>query len=266
MTRAPRWVPMTAMTAAIIAAAVLGACNDVGTAPDGIVSLTFDSLPYPSVVAGDTMRDSLGRVSKLRAIAYNADGHVIADAPVRYVALDTGVDITSGNYLVASTRTGGTVRLVAATSGLQSLTKTITITHAPTAFAASGKSADTVKYALPDATTNASGSLTVKLTRDSSGTTVAVPGYLVSWQLLFRGTVVAQPDTLLATIWDDASSRRASVIDTTGSDGTASRVVRLRANTLPASSDSLILLANVRHRGALVAGSPVKFVIQFRPK
>lgn len=266
MTRAPRWAAAAAMAAALVSAAVLGACHDLGTAPDGIVALTFDTLPYPSVVAGDTMRDSLGRAAKLNAIAFNADGKVITGAPVHYVALDTGVDITSGGYLVATTRSGGTIRVIATATALQSLQKSITVTHEPTKVATTGKTADTIKYALPDAASNVSSALTVKLTRDSAGAAVPVPGYLVSWQGQFHGTTMNQADTTLATIWDDATAKKASTVDTTGADGTASRVIRLHANTLPVTADSLVLLASVRNRGALVAGSPVRFVIQFRPK
>jgi len=261
MKRAPAWVG-----AACIAAAVVGACSGASTAPDGIVALSFDTLPYPSIVAGDTMRDSLGHAAALRAVAYNAAGSVIANPAVRYFALDTGVDISATGYLVATTRTSGTVRVVAAASALQSLPKTITVTKAPDRLAVSGASADTLRYALPDVASNVSKTMTVKLTRDSAGTAVAVPGFLVTWALTFRGQTIAKSDTTLASIWDDASSRRSSLVDTTGADGTASRVLRVRANNLPATADSFVVSATTRYRGAAVAGSPVKFVIQFRPK
>ncbi len=260
MKRAPRWV-----AAAVIAAAAVGACTDVGTAPDAIVALAFDTLPYPSVVAGDTMRDSLGRAAPLRAIAYNASGDIMANPSVRYLALDTGVDIDAGGYLVATTRTGGTVRVVAAASALQSLARTVLVTHAPTRLAVSGAAADTLKYALPDAATNVSKTIAVKLTRDSAGTPVGVPGFLVSWLVTFHGTAIARSDTTLASLWDDAS-KKASGLDTTSADGGASRVLRIRSNALPTSADSFLVYATARYRGAVVAGSPVKVVIHFRPK
>lgn len=259
MTRVPRWV-----AAAVVAAACVGACSEIGTAPDGIVSLAFDTLPYPSLVANDTMRDSTGMASPLHAVAYNADGDVIADPPVRYIVLDTGVDVSSQGYLVATTRTSGTVRVVAVAAALQSLQKTVTVTHAPSKLAASGAVADTLKYALPDAATNVSSAMSVKLTRDSSGTAVGVPGFLVSWQLTFRGRTIAKSDTILASLWDD--SQKGSVVDTTGNDGVASRKLRIRADSLPSTADSFVVAASAKYRGAPVAGSPVKFVIHFRPK
>jgi hypothetical protein len=259
MTRAPRWV-----AAAVTAAAVAGACTEVGTAPDGIVALAFDTLPYPSVVARDTLRDSTGKAAPLRAIAYNADGDVIAEPAVRYIALDTGVDITSQGYVIATTRTSGTVRVVAAAASLQSLQKTLTVTSIPTAFAASGAAFDTLKYASPDAPANVSKTMTVALTRDSAGTAVGVPGFLVSWALTFRGQAIAPTDTTLASLWDD--NRKASTLDTTAANGTATRMLRIRSNALPSAADSFVVSASARYKGTPVAGSPVKFVIHFRPK
>jgi hypothetical protein len=251
------------VAAAVVAAAAVGACTDVGTAPDAIVALAFDTLPYPSVVAGDTMRDSLGRAAPLRAIAYNANGDLMVNPSVRYLALDTGVDINAAGYLVATTRIGGTVRVVAAAATLQSLQKTVTITHAPTLLAASDAVFDTLHYKAPDVITNASKPMTVKLTRDSAGTPVGVPGFLVSWQASYHGSVLAKNDTTLASLWTDGSSRAMSVVDTTGADGTAARSLRIRSTQLPVA-DSFLVFASVRYRGAVVAGSPVKFVIHFR--
>ncbi len=260
MTRAPRWVVAT-----VVVAAWAGACTDVGTAPDGIVALAFDTLPYPAIVVNDTMRDSLGHAAPLRAVAYNAHGDVIEDPPIRYIALDTGVDISSQGYLIATTRTSGTVRVVAAAASLQSLQKTVTVTQAPDLLAASGATADTLIYASPDtASKNVSKAMTVKLTRDSAGTKLGVPGFLVSWLVTFRGQTVPTSDTTLTSVWDD--SHKVAVLDTTGTDGAASRLLRIRTNQLPTAADSFVVYASARYRGAVVAGRPVKFVIHFQPK
>lgn len=262
MNRAPRWV-----AAAVVAAAWVGACTDVGTSPDGIVALAFDTLPYPSVVVGDTMRDSTGRAAPLSAVAYNADGNVMAEPAVRYIVLDTGVVISSQHYLIATTRTSGTVRVVAAAASLQSLQKTVTVTHEPDTLAATGATSDTLIYESPDvASKNVSKPMTVKLTRDSSGTAVNVPGFLVSWLVTFRGQAILKADTTIASLWEDATSRRVSLVDTTGTDGAAARTLRIRTNELPTTADSFVVFASTRYRGAPVAGSPVKFVIHFRPK
>ena len=258
MRRAPWWA-----AAAFVAAAAFGACTDVGTAPNAIVGLAFDTLPYPSVVAGDTMRDSLGVASPLHALAYNGSGALIANPALQYLALDTGVDIDAQGYLVATTRTSGSVRVVAAARALQSLVKSVVVTRAPSLLSVSGSATDTLFYVVPDAATNVSPALTVKLTRDSADVALGVPGFLVSWQVSFQGAARAKDDTL-ASLWDEA--RHTSVLDTTSSDGSASRTLRIWTNKLPTAADSFIVLATTRYRGSPVAGSPRRFVIHFRPK
>jgi hypothetical protein len=261
MTRAPGWV-----AAAFVAAAGIGACTNVALAPDAVVAIAFDTLPFPSVVAGDTMRDTLGRAAALHAVAYNSAGAQMVNPPLSYVALDTGVDISAAGYLVATTRTSGSVRVVASSGTFQSLPRTVLVTRAPRALAVSGAAVDTVFYVVPDAATNVSPTLTVKLTGDSAGTPVGVPGFLVTWALSLRGQSIGKNDTTLASVWSDASSRTSSLVDTTATDGTASRVLRIRANALPSAADSFFVTATTRYRGVPVAGSPVKFVIHFRPK
>jgi hypothetical protein len=252
------------VAAAFVAVAAMGSCTNVGTAPNAIVSLAFDTLPYPSVVAGDTLRDSLGRAAALHALAYNADGNLIANPALQYLALDSGVDIDASGYLVATTLTSGSVRVVAAAASLQSLTKTVIITREPSLFAVSANAVDTVKYTLDSATNNLSPALTVKLTRDSAGVPVGVPGFLVSWQVTFHGAAIANND-LTASLWDDA--KHTSALDTTSADGTAARSLRIRSILLPpASADSFVVFATTRYLGLPVAGSPARFVIHFRPR
>jgi hypothetical protein len=62
---------------ALAAAAAGGACVEITTAEQGVLSIRFDPLP-PSIVAGDTLRDSLGRVQRLRAVAFDAAGDSVA--------------------------------------------------------------------------------------------------------------------------------------------------------------------------------------------
>jgi hypothetical protein len=247
------------VAAAAVAAAAAGACSDVGTAPNAIVSLAFDTLPYPSVVANDTLRDSLGHAARLHALAYNADGNLIASPALQYIALDTGVIIDAQGYLVATTRTSGSVRVVAVASALQSLTKTVVVTRAPTLLAASDSTSQTIVYVPPDKPSNKTAALTVKLSGDSAGQAVGALGHLVSWQVFYQGA----RDTLHTSVWDDAG--HVGVLDTTAANGQASRVLRIRTDGLPAA-DSFFVFASAKWRGVPVAGSPVRFVIHFRPK
>ena len=83
--------------AAVVAAAVIGACTQVSADPKAVVALAFDSLPYPAVVSGDTLRDEAGVATALHATALNVDGDVIADAPVTFLLLDSGATLTPTN-------------------------------------------------------------------------------------------------------------------------------------------------------------------------
>jgi hypothetical protein len=257
--RAPRW-----LGAAVAAAAIVGACTDAGTSPNAVVAIAFDTLPYPAVVASDTMRDSLGKAAPFHAIAYNSNGAAIVSPNIRYLALDTGVLIDAQGYFVANTRTSGSVRVVATASGLQSVTKTVQVTRAPSKLAITTKASDTLKYALPDVASTNVMPLTVKLTGDSSGVALPVTGFLVSWQVTYRGAVIPKSDTTIVSLFDDVN--HASLLDTTSTDGSAGRKLRVRSNNLPSAADSFVVFATAKYRGAVVAGSPAKFVIHFRPK
>jgi len=254
---------VAAALAALLAAAIIGGCTDATSAPNAVVAIAFDTLPYPAVVATDTLRDSTGRAAPLRAVAYNSDGQVIENPSIRYLALDTGVVIDAQGYLVANTRTSGTVRVVATANLLQSITRTITVTGAPAGLAATSNVSQTLQYASPDVpATNLSAPFIVKLTSDAGGTVPTV-GFIVSYQLKRGGVVLAENDTI-ATLFDDAG--RVSMVDTTGTDGTASRKLRVWGNAVTFVEDSVEVLASARYRGVPVAGSPVRFVIHLRSK
>lgn len=263
--RAPgRGRVVAALTMLFATAVVAGACTDATSSPNAVVAIAFDSLPYPALVAHDTLRDSTGKAVPLRAVAYNSDGQVIVNPSVRYLALDTGVVIDAQGYLVANTRTSGTVRVVATANFLQSITRTITVTRAPTKLAATSKLTDTLQYASPDvAATNTTAPFGVKLTGDSSGVALPVVGFIVSYRLVRGGLTLSGNDSTVS-LWDDAS--HLSTNDTTSTDGSASRKLRIWANRLPVLSDSVEVYASARYRGVAVAGSPVRFVIHLRRK
>ena len=49
----------------VAAIAVATACIDLSTDPDEIVAIEFQDFPWPSIVAGDTLRDASGAVVPL---------------------------------------------------------------------------------------------------------------------------------------------------------------------------------------------------------
>jgi len=248
---------------AFAAAAFLG-CSDFGSGPSVPVAIEFDSIPFPAVIAGDTLRDSTGLAAPLRGVAFNSDGDPIADAPFQFVALDTGVTISAEGFLVA-TRRDGTVRFIASVDGLQSPVRRVQVTRRPDEVAATGDLEVAVGYQVPDVAGNVSPALTVRVTSDdvAGGVSPNVAGWLVRWRAVHAGDTLGLTDTTFVAMLGDGTAR--SMLDTTGTDGTSSRRLRIFANRLVAAVDSFIVVAEVKRHGVPIAGSPVRFVVNVAP-
>ena len=247
-----------------VAVATSGACVNVSGAPDVAVALEFDSIPYPAVLAGDTLRDSLGNAAPLRGVAYNASGGVIAGAPITFLSLDTGVVIDAGG-LLANTRRSGTIRLVASINGLQSPHRTIAVTRSPDTLIAPTVTDLSYTYALPDVSSNLAPQMTVTLQSFdvAGGVAPAVTGWLVRWRVVHDGDTLSLTDTSRVALQSTAGRR--SQLDTTKTDGTSARRLRVFANTITPATDSFVVVADVKRFGVPVRGSPVRFVVHVAP-
>jgi hypothetical protein len=250
---------------AVALAAGVGSCTQIGTNPAVVTALEFDSLPYPAVVTGDTLRDSLGKAAPLHATAFNGAGGVIANPSITYLALDSGLTIDPTGRVTAQLR-NGTVRVIASAPGLQSAVETLIVARRPDTVFATSPVVDTLLYVLPDNPgANVSPALTLQVaTRDTAGGIAGTQGWLVSYQVLFHGKALAITDTSVASLWNAAS--RPALVDTTATGGTASRTLRVRPAGLPTAAESVTVVATVRYRGAPVRGSPITYLIQLRLK
>lgn len=266
MMRRRLWIGRIVAPLALVGAALVGSCTDTSTGPAQIVALEFDTLAFPSVLTGDTLRDSLGRVAPLHAVAFNGNGAVIANPAITYLSLDSTVAISPTGIVTAQAR-AGRARLIASAAGLQSVQRLLVITRRPDTVVITGKKVDTLNYALIDnPSTNASNPFSVRvITRDTAGGVTGSVGWLVSYQAFYRGKALTQSDTTVATLWR-SSTATPSLLDTTTADGSAGRRLRLRPVGLQAVRDSFIVLATVRYRGAQVPGSPARFVLVVVPK
>lgn len=257
-----RWgrlaAPMALLTAGLFA------CEGVVTDPDAVAALDFDGIAFPAVIGGDTLRDGAGLAAPLAATVYDGRGNVINDAPVQFFSLDTGVTVSAEGYLVASRRSGS-VRLVASVAGLQSPRRTLQVTSAPDTVVAPRRDT-TFTYNIPDTPPSVSPtlSLTLQSSDTASGGTRNVAGWLVRWRIVHQGDTIAATDTSKVALWP-ASASRHGLLDTTRTDGTASRRLRVYANLLPVQPDSFIVIAEIRARGVQVPGSPVRYVVNIRP-
>jgi hypothetical protein len=118
---------------------------------------------------------------------------------------------------------------------------------------------------LPDAAGNVTPALGVRVTSSdvAGGVSPNVAGWLVRWRAIHGGDTLALTDTTFMAMLGDGTQR--SLVDTTGSDGSSSRRLRIFANRLAAPIDSFIVVAEVRRHGVPLAGSPVRFVVNVQP-
>jgi hypothetical protein len=87
-----------------MAGLVPAACVDLSTDPDEIVAIEFVAPRWPSIVAGDTLRDATGAIVALEARLFGGDGDEVFGAPVdRRPAHSAGVKVMSTNQANAST-------------------------------------------------------------------------------------------------------------------------------------------------------------------
>src|SRR3981081_3964751 len=112
------------------------ACGDVSGSSTSVLSIQFDSLAAPSVVVGDTLRDTTGAVIVPKVHAFNFKGEEILPAPVRFVSPDSGVVVDSlTGIVVADSLRSTPARIVATVGGLQAIQK-VDVTLRPDSLAA----------------------------------------------------------------------------------------------------------------------------------
>jgi hypothetical protein len=246
---------------AALAFAVAGAlsCTDVSGSSTSVLSIQFDSLAAPSVVVGDTLRDTTGAVVLPVVHAFNFKGDEIVPAPVWFQSPDSGVTVDSlTGILVGDSLRSTAARIIATVGSLQAVQK-VDVTLRPDIIVAVNAS-DSLSYSLLDTTLNVSSQLRVKLSHGISPNDSAVKSYIVSF------AIVSQSDPQLGQLVNDAG--KPSVVDTTGIDGVAGRAIRLHPLFLTSATtvDSIIVNATAKYRGAQVSGSPVRLVLKVKPR
>jgi hypothetical protein len=241
-------------TALVLSA--VGACTDIPTDADEVLSIELSALPFPSVVVGDTLRDTTGVASPLNPIAYNFQGQPVPAPPFRFRAIDRGVTVDSVRGFVVGDSTRATPARVAATLGnLQAFIRIIVTLRPDTVFAS--QSRDTLLYSLTDTTKNRSEPLNVSVRHRGAAADSAVNGWLVSFAIL------TPLDTAFVRLVNDGGI--SSQIDTTDASGVAGRRIRMDVARIRAVNDSVVVIASVKHRGINVHGSPVRMVLELRP-
>jgi hypothetical protein len=267
---ARRWLAPVILAVAALAAF---GCTEIGSNPSAAVSMSFDTLPYPSVVVGDSMRDTSGAVANFRGHAFNGQNAEIPNAPIKYFSLDPNalsVDSTTGKAFADSLRSSA-VTVMASINGLQ-IRKTIDLVASPDSLFTNGDTSLT--YVLPDTGTiaadlNTSVPLQVKvLHNDSAGFTSPVRSVVVRYTITYpaaSATTGTPSDTTHAAFLLSDLTRARSSVDTTDISGLAARRVRVRPGLLAGATDSVVVMATARYRGVDITGSPARLVLRVVP-
>ena len=236
------------------------ACAELSTDPQAVASIAIDSPASPSIVANDSLRDTLGIARPIHATVYNIQGTALSSIPIRFRTPDSGLTVDSVlGYVVADTARANGIRLFAAAGTLQAAPDTVYIVPKPDTVVAINAT-DSLLYSLTDTTSVLSNQLQLQLLHlGSGGTALPVRSYIVSYAITYP------TDTVLAKLVSRDGSRSSS-IDTTDATGTSARRIKLRTLSLTSASDSVVVVAMVRYLGMPVHGAPIRFVLLVKPQ
>jgi hypothetical protein len=234
------------------------ACSDIVSSSASVLSIVFDSLSAPSVVVGDTLRDTTGTVVRPVVHVFNFKGEEVAQAPVYFLSPDSGVTVDSATGIVTADSLRSTPARIVATVGTLQAVQNVDVTLRPDLLQAVN-ALDSLQYSLFDTTVNVSPLLQVTLTHGVAPNDSAVKSWIVSF------AIVSQSDPRLGELVNDAGLP--SIVDTTDASGMAGRKIRVHPLFLSSSSqvDSIVVNATTKYRGVQVSGSPVRLVLRLKP-
>jgi hypothetical protein len=253
-------------------ALVAAGCGDVGLDPDVPAAIEWLPFPAPAVVVGDTLRTEDGVAARVRAVVRDVAGDTLPSAAIRYLYADFNRDsallVDSTGWVRAVKKPTGDARLTARAGASLQILRRLVVTDRPDT--ASGSAPPTVlALVLPDtgraaAATNSAGPFAVTVrSLPAGGVAAPVTGWLVRYELL-RPANPANDTTGAAWLVDD--SDRPSTVDTTDTGGGAARKVRIRPARFPAAAgtDTVVVRAVVRYRGAPLRGAPLRLAAPVR--
>jgi hypothetical protein len=234
----------------------IAACTEISSSSTAVLSIEFDSLGAPSVVVGDTLRDTTGVVVRPVVHVFNFKGVEIIPASVYFLSPDSGITVDSATGVVVADSLRSTPGRIVATVGTLQAVQMVDVTLSPDLIQAVN-SLDSLQYSPIDSTVNVSPVLQVKLTHGAAPNDSAVKSYIVSF------AIVAQSNPQLGQLVNDAG--QASIVDTTDASGIAGRKIRVHPLSLTSPVDSIVVNATAKYRGTPVNGSPVRLVLLLKP-
>lgn len=237
------------------------ACRPIPAPQGGVLSLSSIQLPSPGVVAGDTMRDSLGHAAPLRLYAFGVggEGDTIASATPTFLVLDPGAHITSTGYLVGDSVRATPVRIIGSIGTLQTSAVNVSVTPLPDSMGyTSATPIDTVHFVGADTAASANFSAALGATIVATGTASNSPvsSVIVRYSIAYAPTAVGIGVSGLLV----NAAGNPSTVDTTDVNGQASLRIRVRPSA-PVAVDSFVVIATAEYKGVPLRGSRLKFVI-----
>ena len=246
-----------ALPLSLIAGAMFLACVEIPTGADDVLSFQFNALPSPSVVVGDTLRDSLGVATPLSITAFNYSNEVVENVPARFRALDARVTVDSiTGILVGDSVSTTASRVFATLEAFTAFVNVPVVLRPDTVIGANDR--DSLSYSLTDTAANVSNAIGVKVLHGLTTADSAVASYRVSFDIL------SPADTAFVRLVNDAGGRAQA--DTTDATGVANRKIKVDVSRLTVPVDSVIVQASVKYRGLHVRGSPMRLVLKLKPR
>lgn len=257
----------------VVALIALGcaACTDVGTNPNAIVAIRFDGSAYPSIVAGDSLRDSLGTLQPLQAVGLNYKNSPVEGAPFVFSSPDTILRMFANGVVFARGRKadGNPTRVFATVQALQSQPDSLFVVPRADSIAA-GKVVHTVPVSSTGTGVTGPDSIPFFVSGDTvaGAPKVGIQAWLVSFQLRYKGTLLAPTDTSVAytfvTTTTTPPRRLPSFVDSTDASGRASRQVVVQQISTGLAEDTIFLVATARPRKTGAAPLRAETMILFR--
>jgi len=247
-----------------VGAVIVGlACVDM-SAPKGPAAISNLKLPSPSVIVGDTMRDSLGHVAPLNIIAFNSARDTIVAVGAQFFITDTtkAAHLNGGTTLVGD-KIGSTI-VLGQVGNLQTATVTVPVTFKPVTMLKTSTDSTLPVTPIGDSTKTVATTLSLRVLSDQDSGSV---GIVVSY------TVTHAPASLpqhLAVMVQGNSGHLATADTTTPGGNSARRLVVTSAffgdqafinGTKP---DSAVVEARASYRGVELQNSPIKFIIPIK--
>jgi len=247
----------SALFALMTLSAVVLACTDIPTGNDQVLSFSVNPLPSPSVVVGDSLRDSLGLVRPITVTAFDFQGDTASPPKTRFLAMGRGIKVDSLTGVVTgdSVQTGAKILV---TVGSIQAPVTLGVALRPDTMIATD-ARDSLSYSLVDTTLNISPALGVKILHGKTADSA-----VVGWRVSFR--MISPPGTVAQLIND--GNVPGTTADTTDASGVASRRIKINVLQLTngTAADSVVVMASASYRGVAVRGSPVRLVLKYKPK